>query len=174
MTDQPPVEEDLSHLTHLNWDDYRASLAEKKAVVQLDWKPVELNGTQYKLEVSNWYKVREQSLYSVRITDGPLYACHSNLPNSFLDVRENWFPFWGRGSIVNLSYFGRCIGDSDVNGGFLTTNSAKELAEYRARAGADWVRGFVEHIQPEVDRWEAMWEARRTCVMMMSPRCGIR
>ena len=100
-------------------------------------------------------------MYSVRITDGPLYACHSNLPNSFLDVRENWFPFWGRGSIVNLSYFGRCIGDSDVNGGFLTTNSAKELAEYRARAGADWVRGFVEHIQPEVDRWEAMWEARR-------------
>ena len=23
------------------------------------------------------------------------------------------------------------------------------------------MRDFVEHIQPEVDRWEAMWEARR-------------
>ena len=152
MTDQLPVEEDL---TCLDWDDYRASLAEKQAIVQLDWKPVELNGTQYQLEVSNWRKVNERSLYSVRITYGPLYACHRNLPNSFLDVRENWYPFWGDGSVVTMTYFGRGIGDSYVNGYLTTTRSVEQLAKYRAKAGADWVRGFVVYIQPEVDRWEA-------------------
>ena len=155
MTDQLPVEEDL---TCLDWDDYRASLAEKQAIVQLDWKPVELNGlngTQYQLEVSNWYKVQERSLYSVRITDGPLYACHRNLHNSFLDVTENWYPFWGDGSVVTMTYFGRGIGDSYVNGYLTTTRSVEQLAKYRAKAGADWVRGFVVYIQPEVDRWEA-------------------
>ena len=152
MTDQLPVEEDL---TCLDWDDYRASLAEKQAIVQLDWKPVELNGTQYQLEVSNWRKVNERSLYSVRITDGPLYACHRNLHNSFLDVTENWYPFWGDGSVVTMTYFGRGIGDSYVNGYLTTTRSVEQLAKYRAKAGADWVRGFVVYIQPEVDRWEA-------------------
>ena len=39
--------------------------------------------------------------------------------------------------------------------------TAKISPKNRTRAGMEWVRGFVEHIQPEVDLWEAMWEARR-------------
>ena len=111
-------------------EDYKGYLAfcdKQQTIVQQDYKPVEINGKQYELEISGWPKVKvtEQNLYCVNIKSGPLYACHRNRHGRYLDVRENWHSYWLGGHKVSLNYFSRSNDrgnyDPDVVGWFLTT-----------------------------------------------------
>ena len=95
--------------TERDYKGYLAFCYKQETIVQQDYKPFEINGKQYELEISGWHKVKatEQNLYCINIKSGPLYACHRNHRGGYLDVRENWHSYWRGGNMVSLNYFSR-------------------------------------------------------------------
>ena len=152
MTDQLPVEEDL---THLNWDDYRASLAEKKAIVQSV-------GAEFVFRKDNGRPVvcvPQQPPQQLSRCEGELVSVLG--PWLYRQPELFWLLHWRLGCKWGFS-------DNEFSQGTtvperarigcvtLSSTSNRRLTGGRPCGRRDALKSWL------------------TCVMMMSPRCGIR
>ena len=141
-------------LSALDYKAYIAIMEEKKA--ERDWKPVEIDCTEYELRVEHFGKsIFGLHIYSVKIITEPLSAYYVGQGKGLLKVVEDCYDT-NNGLAFNVT----CIENGDIDFQYFcsSVDKVEKLAWNHARTGKAWVKKVKEYLESEPkDSYKTNW-----------------